>query len=435
MPLAPQAVRRVFYEQTQRSGLNLSARGTHCLRHSFALRLLQQGVPVKTIGDALGHGDPGSTGTYLRLAIEDLREVCAPVPKNGTVLALLTADWEEEVPRLHLRKGPTPRPPSRFRSYDRDEMQRYLETKKALGRKYTNEARTLLDWDAFLFEEGRQSSSIDGELFARWSTRLEHLCPRVRRYRMESVRNFLRFHARDHTVRFIPDLTTFPRLSPPKLPRLISESEMALILATATRLPPSRDNPLRAETLRIGLLLLFCCGLRRGELLRLRLRHVDLTQNLVHIEDTKFHKSRLVPFSPELRKELSDYLELRRQRRLAVDQDSYLIIRRASPKPQKGMGLLTNWRRLCQSVKVLNEQGRPPRLHDLRHSAAVNAVQRWYAHGDNVQAKLPLLAAYLGHVNLAGTHYYLHLTPKLREAASERSHKQAASIFHSGGEA
>lgn len=435
LPLAPQALREIFNEQVRRSGLAISPRGTHSLRHSFALRLMQQGVSVKTIGDTLGHRGLESTGIYLRLAIDDLREASAPVPKNAVASTLLKPDWEKDVPRLHFRKGPTQSPPTRFRSHDRAELQRYLDTKKALGRKYINETRILLDWDAFLLGEIGRSGSIEGELFSRWTNRLDHLCPRVRRHRMETVRNFLLFHARDHHVRFIPDLTAFPRLSSPKPPRLISEQEMGRILATTKQLPPSSDNPLRPETLRIALLLLFCCGIRRGELLRLRLRHLDLVNDLLHIEDTKFHKSRLVPFSSDVGKELRDYLELRRQRHLAVEEDSYLFLRRVSRNPQKGMGLSTNWRRLCLTVGVVNEQGRPAHLHDLRHSAAVNALQRWYSNGENVQAKVPRLAVYLGHLNLACTHYYLHLTPKLREAASQRFHKQCSAILLPGGEA
>jgi integrase len=82
---------------------------------------------------------------------------------------------------------------------------------------------------------------------------------------------------------------------------------------------------------------------------------------------------------------------------------------------------------------VLNPQGRPPRLHDLRHSAAVNALQRWYAQGADVQAKLPHLATYLGHVNIASTHYYLKLTPRLRQAASHRFHQRFGALLTVGG--
>ena len=95
--------------------------------------------------------------------------------------------------------------------------------------------------------------------------------------------------------------------------------------------------------------------------------------------------------------------------------------------------LVTVWQQLCLSARVLKAQGHPPRLHDLRHSAAVNALQRWYAQGADVQTKLPHLATYLGHVNAVSTHYYLKLTPELRQAASQRFHQHFGALFTVGG--
>jgi integrase len=83
---------------------------------------------------------------------------------------------------------------------------------------------------------------------------------------------------------------------------------------------------------------------------------------------------------------------------------------------------------------VLDEKGRPPRIHDLRHSFAVAALHRWYQQRVEVQTKLPHLATYMGHVNAVSTHHYLHLTPDLRNAASQRFHQYALDIFGRGGE-
>ena len=95
--------------------------------------------------------------------------------------------------------------------------------------------------------------------------------------------------------------------------------------------------------------------------------------------------------------------------------------------------LLTVWHQVCLRTHLLDRQGRPPRLHDLRHSFAVNALKRWYAEGMNVQAKLPHLATYLGHVSASSTHYYLKLTPELRQVASQRFHQRFALLFTTGG--
>ena len=67
------------------------------------------------------------------------------------------------------------------------------------------------------------------------------------------------------------------------------------------------------------------------------------------------------------------------------------------------------------------------------HSCAVLALQSWYARGVDVQAKLPHLATYLGHVSAVSTHHYLKLTPALRQAASERFHQRFAALLTAGG--
>lgn len=74
------AVIEAFQSWTIRSQLDIPFKGVHCIRHSYALHLLRHGLPLKSIGDLLGHRSPESTATYLRLAIADLREVALPMP-------------------------------------------------------------------------------------------------------------------------------------------------------------------------------------------------------------------------------------------------------------------------------------------------------------------------------------------------------------------
>ena len=81
--LKPTAVIEVFQAWSGRSGLAIPFKGVHCLRHSYAIHLLRRGLPLKTIGDLLGHRSSESTTAYLRLATEDLRAVALPVPALG----------------------------------------------------------------------------------------------------------------------------------------------------------------------------------------------------------------------------------------------------------------------------------------------------------------------------------------------------------------
>ena len=432
-PLKPTAVHDVLEHRIRLSGLDLPQLGTHVLRHSLAAHLLRQGVGIKTIGDALGHRDLESTSIYLRLGVDDLREVALPAPPWITASPCQALAPARSLPRLRA-----PRPdrhlPRRFHSSLAASLQRFVDLKRTLGRRYAGEAAILSHWDDFLRRRYPEARKVRAAMFYDWAKELSHLNPTVRRNWQRVLRNFLLFHTRAHAGTFIPDILTFPKPTPPQPPRLVSETEMALIIQSAHQLSPSSTNPLRAETIALGLMLLFCCGLRRGELLRLKLGDLDRDQRLIRIAFTKFHKSRLVPLDSTVADELEHYLQRRHRMKLPMTPDSFLLWSgRRWPEVYAGASLSTVWRRLCFTVKVLDAHGRPPRLHDLRHSFALNALQRWYAEGADVQTKLHSLATYLGHVSPVSTHYYLQLTPELRQAANERFHQRFAALFTDGG--
>jgi site-specific recombinase XerD len=419
-PLHPASV-SVIRRWIDKNGLQIRSVGIHALRHAFAVHLLRQGVSTKAIGDTMGHGDIRSTAVYLRLAVEDLRTVGLPAPETISTSVRLKSLTHYCIPCNGYGKKRRPLP-VRFRSGFKASLERYLAIKHAVGVNYENERAILFKWDAWFHQSQNKSITVTRESFQHWVETLTGLTPTNRRNRMRGVRNFLLFHARDNPVEFIPDVATFPKATSTKPPRLVSESEMARVLAVARQLTPGIGNPVRAQTIRIALVLSFCCGLRRGELLRLRVSHLDTKQQLLRIEKTKFHKSRLVPLPESVAKELQDYMEQRRRFRLPLESNSFLIgsgLHSDSQSAYTPCRLNQVWRQLCAAAGVSDKNGRPPRLHDLRHSFAVNALSRWYAERENVQVKLPYLATYLGHADINCTHYYLHLTPQLREAASQ----------------
>jgi len=430
-PLAPTAVHDILERRIALSGLQLPMLGSHALRHSLAVHLLQQGVGLSTIGAALGHRDCESTAIYLRLAIDDLREVGLSVPQDGKATVPERRRWKQrlvpgrETPRVPLEQV-------RFRSGLAESIRHYLRTRRALGRVYHGEEAILLHWDAFLRRRFGKIREVKPSMFQFWAQTLTALTVTVQRQRMRVVRNFLLFHARQYPRTAVPDPKTFPKPSPQRRPRLVSATEMAHLVATAGILPPSHRNPLRAQSIRLALILLFCCGLRRGELLRLKIRHFDARAKVLRIETTKFHKSRLVPLPDSVADEVQSYLALRPR---LLPPDAPLLSSSQRPGHETTYSppaLAANWQLLCLTTGVLNERGRPPRLHDLRHSFAVAAMDRWYQQGIDVQSKLQHLATYMGHVSIVSTHYYLQLSSELGQSASQRFHRYAHQVFTSG---
>ena len=429
----PAGVVDIFERCVKKSGLDIPFHGAHCIRHSYAVQLLRQGTSVKAIGDLLGHRDAESTCVYLRLALEDLRGVALPVPVETSETVVRTRHSLTGCTRV---VSPPLRSP--LESVLATEIKDYLRLKRSLGRRYSGEEMVLRSLDAFLVAHYPLSDDLTGEIFAEWCTTLSHLMPTVRRTRMRIVRNFCLYRRRSRPQSFLPDARSFPANHQPAPPHIVSESEMALLLEAAQALPRWTSCPFRPETLRMAFLLLFTTGLRRGELLRLTLADIDSCEETCAIRQTKFHKSRVIPLSPSVARELNAYLELREKNRLFLSPGSPVIIsgyQTTDGRGYTGYALGRNWADLCASLNILTVKGRPPRIHDLRHSFAVNVLMRWYRNNDDVQAKLPLLSTYMGHVSVVSTYHYLTFVEELRSQASELFHRRCGKAVKVRGDA
>ena len=243
--------------------------------------------------------------------------------------------------------------------------------------------------------------------------------------------NFFRFMlARDLTTTF-PLPATIPKCPPSQSPYIYSLEELRRIL-TATERLQNPMSPLQAFTLHTLILLLYSTGMRVGEALALTLIDVDLNDRLIVIRDAKFHKTRWVPTGPKLTRQLSAYASQRCKLTLPEGENSPFFATRT------GQGLSYDracrlFRRLRRFAEVRREERAryQPRLHDLRHTAAVHRVIAWYRQGANVQRLLPQLATYLGHVDIASTQRYLSMTPELLHVASLRfEHYVQSEVCH-----
>lgn len=209
-------------------------------------------------------------------------------------------------------------------------------------------------------------------------------------------------------------------------PYVYSRDELQRLLDATTILEDSR-YPLQHLTFRILLLTLYGAGLRPSEGLRLRCRDVDLGEGVLSIWDTKFFKSRLVPIGASLVAILATYHEARKQLPAPAAERSAFFASR------KGTAItLDKLEKVFVQLREHAEVRRPvdarwqPRLHDLRHAFAVHRLVAWYREGVDVQAHLPLLSTYLGHVNVSGTKAYLTMTPELLAEASKCFEQYAA---------
>jgi site-specific recombinase XerD len=427
-PLSPYGIYRTLERASRTTGVGLPTQRFHSLRHARALRLLRGGVSLKAISDILGHQDPNTSAQYLRLDMDDLKQVALPVPATHVQPApALPKSGPDSPPTIAVpvrraRSQNTTAHSSGWRSFLGKAIQGYLSLHRSLGRGYQTVEWVLRGLDCVLarkFPEGRIFSQ---RMFEAWSRDILGVSRDKARPRLLCVRKFCLHLARTQPATFVPDLHTFPRLSAPKAPCLLSSSQIARLVAATSILHPKPSNPLRPETMRLAILLVYCCGLRLGELLRLQIQDIDSERMFLRINRTKFNKSRLVPLSPSLGDVFNRYLRRRRQQGMSLDPPAPLVwsSKAGKSRPLSAQGFRGAWRQVCRTAGVLDGHRNPPRVHDLRHSFAVEVLRRSYRAGKNPQATLPRLSRYLGHVTPVCTHYYLQFTQSLQVAASDR---------------
>ena len=237
------------------------------------------------------------------------------------------------------------------------------------------------------------------------------------KYRVLS--GFYRFAISRGHVDSCPLPTSQPKLPPQQSPYIYSTDELRRLLDAAAALCVT-NRRLRAMY-RTLIMLLYGAGLRVGEALSLTLRDVDLVDRIITVRNTKFFKTRLVPIGPNLTRELAAHVQRRRQLPLPAGDDSTLFTTRTG-KPWSYQHVIRLFQHVRRAAGIACPVGErcPPRLHDLRHTAAVHRVVAWYRSGRDVQRLLPQLATYLGHVDLKSTQRYLRMTPELLQEASHR---------------
>ena len=302
----------------------------------------------------------------------------------------------------------------------------YLTLKRALGRQYDAKGRVLAHVDRFL---AACTADLTPDTFAGWCLTLQHVASGTRRARMRVVRNLCLYRRRREPACFVPDERLFPPLHQVIRPHLFTDTEVARLLSAADALPPSPSSPMRRETFRLAIVVLSTTGLRRGELVRLTLGDYEPLERTLLIRQSKFHKSRVVPLSPDSAREIDHYLATRRALGLPHAAATPLLWHRSrSGHRYSGGGLGHGIRRLLRVAQIRTAAGRLPRVHDFRHGFAVNALLRWYHAGADVQAKLPFLALYMGHVSIVSTQYYLQFVEPLAAAASERFDRHCGAL-------
>lgn len=301
-----------------------------------------------------------------------------------------------------------------------DLASQYVAYKQGMGMRFNTEARILKSFCRAMGDIGAADADAD-----RVHTYIAGAGPVTRFWhrKYEVLRGFYRFAIARKYVASSPLPKSIPK-RPQFVPYIYSHEELQRLL-DATACCDRPTSKLQQYICRMLILLLYGAALRISEALSLTLADVDLGAALLTIRESKFYKTRLVPMGPDLTNLLKTYLAQRAKEYSTKQGAALLMARDGTPL------MRSTAENVFARVRVLARVSRQdggrfqPRLHDLRHAAAVHGLVSWYRAGADVQRLLPQLATYLGHVHIAGTQRYLTLTPELLHEAGERFERYA----------
>ncbi len=298
-----------------------------------------------------------------------------------------------------------------------DVIAAYLAVRRAQGVQLRSSERVLYrlarqtdngEFDAITAEQISQFLHGPGDLSSTWKGKHGML------------NSFYRFAISRGLARCNPLPTIAPQLPPAHPAYIYTTQEVQRLVDTAAK-QGNTKSPLKGETYRLLILLMYGAALRVSEAMGLQLRDVDLQASTLLIRETKFYKTRWVPMGPRLRDEVARYLAKRTALLTAKGDESTLLCSRTGHHLWY-QDVVTLFQHIRSEAGIGIPPGatRPPRMHDLRHTAAMHRLVSWYKLGLDVNKLLPQLSTYMGHNGVASTQRYLHMTPDLLAQASQR---------------
>jgi integrase/recombinase XerD len=287
-------------------------------------------------------------------------------------------------------------------------MDRFLQERRACGYAYHEPFRILHRLDDFLVKQGLETLELTRGLARNWLAKKPHESASTQQQRITVFRQFSKFLLTAGCPAYVPDATVAARKSI-FVPRMLTEEELRKFFRAVDTLEPTARSPLRHLIMPEVFRLLYGCGFRVREVLNLRIRDVDLNQGIITVRQGKFRKDRLVPPALSLVNRLRKYAGYFDSR-----PPDAVFFPGPNGRPFALRTVYTLFREMLLQCGIPHAgRGKGPRIHDYRHLFALHTLRRWYRDGEDLEAKLPLLATYLGHQHLSGTQRYLHLTAEI----------------------
>lgn len=298
---------------------------------------------------------------------------------------------------------------SRFKKY----IIGLVEQKHALGRDYSGGEYYLKRFDTFCIDFFPSKSILTKNIVLKWAEAIGDEKPHSRDGRVTPVRDLARYMNGIGIDAYVLPTQIFPKKIR-YIPHIFTPMELSAIFSVLDRIEPSNKCPIRHIVVPVIFRMIYCCGLRPKEGREILRENVDLKTGKILIQEAKNHKDRVIVLSTDMLKLSREYDE---------KIDDVVPGRRYFFPNSKGNPYGYLWAQRMFGLGLDNSKlsfvGNRPRVYDLRHTFATNAIFRWAKEGKDVNARLPYLSTYLGHEHFSYTAYYIHLVPQYFSQMSE----------------
>lgn len=289
----------------------------------------------------------------------------------------------------------------------------YLSLRHRLGHELADAARLLPRFVSWMEQAGLSTITVTVALT--WAEQPDcapgsTVGPR----RMIAVRGFARYLTGLDPHTEVPPVGLLPFRKRWRPPFIYTPTDIDLLLGAARRHP----SPRCAATYETFFGLLATTGMRVGEAIRLDLSDLNWDDAVIHIRESKFGKSRLVPVHPSTMARLKAYTDQRGLYRPRRGNDSLFVSRTRKRLIYESVDEV--FRRLRTASGIGTGSNTKPRIHDLRHTFAVATLLDWYRDGSDVASRIQWLSTYLGHHDPRSTYWYLSAAPQLLAVAAQR---------------
>lgn len=298
----------------------------------------------------------------------------------------------------------------KFRSILATPIEGYIAEKRAVGYKFEKGARMLKRFDTFAYSNSFSEMALTKQLVTTWSTRSPTETISTQCGKISLLRGLAEYMNRiGYPAHVYPRaMVTIDRYA--YTPYIFTRDEIKRMFEACDCYPPNNGTPNRHLILPLLLRMLYGCGLRISEALNLTIQDVDINKGTLYIRNAKFGKERVLPMADSLMQRCCDY---RNVNDIKIRGNPFFF-----PSPFGGhyseSTIYTHFREVLHQAGISHlGRGKGPRIHDMRHTFAVNCLKKWVVEGKDLNNCLPYLSAYLGHEDMRGSQRYLRLTADL----------------------